>query len=251
MDEQGFVKGFEIIMRKKDGSLHWVSNTARAIRDEHGKTLYYEGTIEDITSRKQAEESVKQLKQTLLGTLHALSHSIEIREPGIAGHHKRVSKLGSAIACAMGLEDGVVESISMAGLVHDIGSMSVPVEILSKPSTLNEMEYSFIKMHPRSGYDILKETGLPYPVAEIVLQHHERINGSGYPQGLKGKEMLLEAGILAVADVVEAMASSRPYRPARGIEAALEEIKKNRGTLYNTQAVDACLILFKTKKFQF
>ena len=250
INEQGFVKGFEIIMRRRDGSLHWVSNTSRAVRDEHGTILYYEGTIEDITSRKSAEESVKQLKQTLLGTLHALSQSIEIREPGITGHHKRVSNLGSAIARAMGLADDMAESIRIAGLVHDIGNMSVPSEILSKPGRLSEMEYNFVKLHPRSGYDILKETGLPYPVAEIVLQHHERMNGSGYPQGLKGKEMLLEARILAVADVVEAMVSPRPYRPARGIDAALEEIRKNKGTLYDAQVVDACLMLFKTKKFQ-
>ena len=251
INEQGFVKGFEIIMRRRDGSLHWVSNTSRAVRDDHGTILYYEGTIEDITSRKSAEESVKQLKQTLLGTLHALSQSIEIREPGITGHHKRVSNLGSAIARAMGLDDDMAESIRIAGLVHDIGNMSVPAEILSKPGRLSEMEYNFVKLHPRSGYDILKETGLPYPVAEIVLQHHERMNGSGYPQGLKGKEMLLEARILAVADVVEAMVSPRPYRPARGIDSALDEIRKNKGTLYDAQTVDACLTLFKTKKFQF
>jgi PAS domain S-box-containing protein/putative nucleotidyltransferase with HDIG domain len=251
INEQGFVKGFEIIMRRRDGSLHWVSNTSRAVRDEHGTILYYEGTIEDITSRKSAEESVKQLKQTLLGTLHALSQSIEIREPGITGHHKRVSNLGSAIARAMGLDDDMAESIRIAGLVHDIGNMSVPSEILSKPGRLSEMEYNFVKLHPRSGYDILKETGLPYPVAEIVLQHHERMNGSGYPQGLKGKEMLLEARILAVADVVEAMMSPRPYRPARSIDAAIDEIRKNKETLYDAQAVDACLMLFKTKKFQF
>jgi PAS domain S-box-containing protein/putative nucleotidyltransferase with HDIG domain len=250
IDEQGFVKGFEIIMRRKDGSLHWVSNTAQAIRDVDGTILYYEGTIEDITSRKLAEESVKQLKQTLLGTLHALSRSIEIREPGITGHHKRVSNLGSAIARAMGLDDDMAESIRMAALVHDIGNMSVPSEILSKPGKLSEMEYNFVKIHPRSGYDILKETGLPYPVAEIVLQHHERMNGSGYPQGLKAKEILLEARILTVADVVEAMASTRPYRPARGIDAALEEIRKNKSTLYDAQAVDACIMLFKTNKFQ-
>ncbi|MBP1734143.1 MAG: domain S-box-containing protein/HDIG protein [Deltaproteobacteria bacterium] len=250
INEQGFVKGFEIIMRRRDGSLHWVSNTSRAVRDEHGTILYYEGTIEDITSRKSAEESVKQLKQTLLGTLHALSRSIEIREPGITGHHRRVSNLGSAIARAMGLADDMAESIRVAGLVHDIGNMSVPSEILSKPGRLTELEYNFVKLHPRSGYDILKETGLPYPVAEIVLQHHERMNGSGYPQGLKGKEMLLEARVLAVADVVEAMASPRPYRPAMGIDAALEEIRKNKSTLYDAQVVDTCLTLFKFKKFQ-
>jgi PAS domain S-box-containing protein len=251
MNGQGFVKGFEIIMRRKDGSLHWVSNTAQAIRDEHGTILYYEGTIEDITSRKLAEESVKQLKQTLRGTLQALALTVETREPGITGHHKRVSNLGNAIALAMGLTDDNAESIKMAGLVHDIGNMSVPSEILSKPGKLSEMEYNFVKLHPRSGYDILKETGLPYPVAEIVLQHHERMSGSGYPQGLKGKEMLLEARILSVADVVEAMVSPRPYRPARGIDTALDEIRKNKGTLYDAQAVDACLTLFKTKKFQF
>ena len=250
IDEQGFVKGFEIIMRRKNGSLHWVSNTAQAIRDEHGTILYYEGTIEDITSRKLAEESVKQLKQTLGGTLQALALTVETREPGITGHHKRVSSLSKAIALAMGLTDDMAESIKMAGLVHDIGNMSVPSEILSKPGKLSEMEYNFVRLHPRSGYDILKETGLPYPVAEIVLQHHERMNGSGYPQGLKAKEILLEARILTVADVVEAMASPRPSRPARGIDAALEEIRKNKSTIFDAQAVDACLMLFKTKKFQ-
>lgn len=251
MEKQGFVKGFEIIMRRKDGSLHWVSNTAHTIRDQHGNSLYYEGTIEDVTSRKLAEESAKQLKQTLLGTLQALSQSIEIREPGIAGHHKRVSSLVNAIASAMDLGEELTESIRMAGLVHDIGDMHVPSEILSKPGRLSALEYNFIKIHPRSGYDILKETGLPYPVAEVVLQHHERMNGSGYPQSLKGKDILLEARILAVADVVEAMTSSRPYRPALGIDAALDEIRKNKGTLYDAQVVETCLSLFKTKKFQF
>jgi putative nucleotidyltransferase with HDIG domain len=191
------------------------------------------------------------LNQTVFGTLHALSQSIEIREPGIAGHHKRVSSLGNAIARAMNLGEEITEIIRMAGLVHDIGDMSVPSEILSKPGRLSEMEYNFVKLHPRTGYDILKETGLPYPVAEIVLQHHERMNGSGYPQNLKGKDMLIEARILAVADVIEAMSSPRPYRPARGIDAALDEIRKNKGTLYDAQSVETCLTLFKTKTFQF
>ena len=250
INEQGFVKGFEVIMRRKDGSLHWVSNTAQAIRDVDGTILSYEGTIEDITSRKLAEEGVKQLKHTLGGTLQTLALLVETREPGITGHHKRVSNLANAIALAMGLADDMAESIRMAALVHDIGNISVPSEILSKPGGLNEMEYNFVKLHPRSGYDILKETGLPYPVAETVLQHHERLNGSGYPQGLKPKEILLEARILAVADVVEAMASPRPHRPARGIDAALDEIGRNKGTLYDPQVVDACLTLFKRKKFQ-
>lgn len=251
IEEQGYVKAFEIIMRRRDGSLHWVSNTAQAVRDEQGRILCYEGTIEDITSRKLAEESVKQLKQTLSGTLRALSQSIEMREPGIAGHHKRVSRLAGVLARAIGLDESVAESVATAGLVHDIGNMSIPSEILSKPGKLSELEQSFVRIHPRSGYDILKETGLPYPVAEIVLQHHERMNGSGYPQSLKGKDILIEARILAVADVIEAMTFPRPYRPPRGIDAALEEIKTNKGTLYDPHIVEACLVLFKTKKFQF
>lgn len=251
MENQGFIKGFEIIMRKKDGSLHWVSNTAQAVRDEQGKTLYYEGTIEDITSRKLAEESARQLKQTLWGTLKALSQTIEMRQPGITGHHRRVSILAKAIAQAMALDEERTESIAMAGLVHDVGDASVPTEIFSKPGRLSEMEYNFVKLHPRSGYDILKETGLPYPVAEIVLQHHERLNGSGYPQGLRGKEMLVEARILAVADVVEAITSHRPYRPSRDIDEALGEIRRGRSTLYDPLVVDACLTLFSVKKFQF
>ena len=157
----------------------------------------------------------------------------------------------NAIARAMDLGAELTESIRMAGLVHDIGDMHVPSEILSKPGRLSELEFSFVKLHPRSGYNILKETGLPYPVAEIVLQHHERMNGSGYPQNLKGKDILLEARILGVAEVAEAMSSARPYRPALGIDAALGEIRKNKGTLYDAQVVDACLTLFKTKKFQF
>lgn len=249
MEEQGFIKGFEIIMRKKDGSLHWVSNTAQAVRDSQGTILYYEGTIEDITSRKLAEESVKQLKQMLLGTLEALSQAAEIREPAIKGHHKRVLNLSAAIARAMSLDDEQIDSLRMAALVHDIGNVSIPSEILSKPGSLSEMEYNFVKLHPRSGYDILKETGLPYPVAEIVLQHHERMNGSGYPQNLKGKDILIEGRILAVADVVEAMASPRPYRPARAIDEALDEIRKNKVTLYDAQVADTCLTLFKAKKF--
>ncbi|MCX5804299.1 MAG: HD domain-containing protein [Proteobacteria bacterium] len=141
--------------------------------------------------------------------------------------------------------------MSVSGIIHDIGKMSVPAEILSKPTKLSNMEFGLIKVHPQTGYDILKEVELPYPIAETVLQHHERLDGSGYPQGLKGENIILEARILAVADVVEAMASYRPYRPALGIDAALEEIEKNKGILYDAEVVEVCLKLFREKGFRF
>jgi HD-GYP domain-containing protein (c-di-GMP phosphodiesterase class II) len=149
----------------------------------------------------------------------------------------------------MNLTQDQQDGLRLAGIVHDIGKISIPSEILSKPGKLTEIEYRLIKIHPESGYDILKDIEFTYPVAEIVLQHHERINGSGYPKGLKGAEILLEARVLAVADVVEAMASHRPYRPALGIEKALEEISQNRGVIYDPEAVDACLKLFREKGY--
>ncbi|GAG56809.1 unnamed protein product, partial [marine sediment metagenome] len=144
-----------------------------------------------------------------------------------------------------------IEGIQIAALVHDIGKINIPAEILSKPSKLNEMEFSLIKNHPKVGYDILRKIDFPWPVAKIVLQHHEKIDGSGYPQGLKGEKILLEAKIIGVADVVEAMSSHRPYRPSLGIDKALEEIIQNRGVLYDPEVVDVCLKLFKEKDFKF
>jgi HD-GYP domain-containing protein (c-di-GMP phosphodiesterase class II) len=149
----------------------------------------------------------------------------------------------------MGLAQDKIEGIRMAGIIHDIGKLSIPVEILSKPTKLTEIEFSLIKEHSRSGYEMLKNVESPWPLAEIVYQHHERMNGSGYPRNLKVDEILMESRILAVADVVEAMASHRPYRPTLGIEAALEEIEKNKGILYDASVADACLRLFREKRF--
>jgi HD-GYP domain-containing protein (c-di-GMP phosphodiesterase class II) len=151
----------------------------------------------------------------------------------------------------MDLPNDTVDTIRMAGIIHDIGKISVPAEILSKPGKLKDMEFSLIKAHSQTGYSILKDVGLPYPIAEIVLQHHERLNGSGYPQGLKDDQILLESQIISVADVVEAIASHRPYRPAIGIEAALAEIEKNKGILYDEKVVEACIKLFREKQFSF
>jgi len=256
LQERGTVTGFEVHLKRKDGNTFWASINARAVKDETGDTPYsVEGTIEDITSRKLAEEELKQtlekLRKSLIGTIQALSLTVETRDPYTAGHQKSVSNLARAIAQEMGLPKDTIDNIRMAGAIHDIGKISVPAEILSKPGKLSDIEFSLIKVHSQSGYDILKDVGLPYPVAEIVLQHHERLDGSGYPQGLNDDQILPEAKIVAVADVVEAMSSHRPYRPAKGIDAALEEIKKNKGTLYDTQVVEACLRLFRENGFSF
>ncbi len=209
----------------------------------------------DITERKRAEEELRQsyvqLQRTLEGTVNALVSTIEIRDPYTAGHQRQVTQLACAIAEEMGFPEEQIEGLRMAGLIHDIGKISIPAEILSKPVQLNELEWGMIKAHPQVGYDILKTTDFPWPVAQIVLQHHERMDGSGYPRGLSGEAIILEARILGVADVVEAMASFRPYRPARGLDKALEEISQNRGVLYDSQVADACLKLFAEKGLTF
>jgi putative nucleotidyltransferase with HDIG domain len=211
--------------------------------------------VRDITPRKLAEEELQQttekLRKSLIGTIQALSSTVETRDPYTAGHQRKVSNLARTIAQEMGLPSDTVDIIRIAGIIHDIGKISVPAEILSKPGRISDIEMSLIKVHSQSGYDILKDVGLPYPVAGIVLQHHERLDGSGYPQGLKGDQILLEAQIVSVADVVEAISCIRPYRPALGIDAALQEIEKNKGILYNEKAVDVCVRLFREKGFKF
>jgi PAS domain S-box-containing protein len=213
------------------------------------------GILRDITGRKQAEkerqQSVEKLKKALEETVNALASAVEMRDPYTAGHQKRVTELACVIAIEMALPEGQIEGLRLSGLIHDIGKIRVPGEILSKPGKLSHIDFGAIEIHPQVAYDILKSVEFPYPVAQIVLQHHERMDGSGYPWQLKGKEILLEARILAVADVVEAIASHRPYRPALGMDKALEEISRNKGTLYDSKVVDACLKLFKEKGFKF
>ena len=198
------------------------------------------------------EKSEKRLQKTMEDTIYTIGKIAETRDPYTAGHQKNVSQVAIFIAQEMKLpQDNKIEGIRIASLVHDIGKISLPAEILNKPTKLSEIEYSLIKDHSQVGYDVLKSIEFPWPIAQIVLQHHERLNGSGYPQGLKGEDILLEARILGVADVVEAMSSHRPYRPAWGIDKALEEISKNKGILYDPEVVDACLKLFKRKEFKF
>lgn len=207
----------------------------------------------DVSTRKKAEKELQdsrlRLHRALQGTVQAISTTIEMRDPYTAGHQRRVAKLAGAIGRELGFSESRVEGLILAAEIHDIGKIYVPSEILSKPTKLTELEYTIIKTHPQAGYEILKNIEFPWPIAQIVLQHHERINGSGYPEGLKNDQILPEARILAVADVVEAMSSHRPYRPAFGIDRALEEIKLNRGKLYGTAEVDACIRLIEEKGF--
>jgi putative nucleotidyltransferase with HDIG domain len=211
---------------------------------------------------KQAEESLRKseeelklsyqkLQRAMKSTIQAISLILEKRDPYTAGHQKRMTKLACAIAEEISLPKDKIEGLYIAGIIHDIGKINIPTEILSKPGRLSEIELSLIQTHPQVGSDILKKMELPGEVSSIVLQHHERMDGSGYPSGLSGKDIILEARILAVADVVEAMASHRPYRPALGLDQALEEITQNKGKLYDPEVVDACLKLFKEKGFKF
>jgi len=208
-----------------------------------------------IIKRKQAEQKIKQgykkLQRTMEATINTISKIIETRDPYTASHQQRVSELATSIAQEMTLSQDKIEGIRIAALVHDVGKINIPAEILSKPSELNGMEIDLIKNHSKVSYDILKRIDFPWPLAKVVLQHHERMDGSGYPAGLSGKKILLEARILGVADVVEAMSSHRPYRPALGIDKALEEISQNRDILYDPEVADACLKLFTEKGFKF
>jgi len=209
----------------------------------------------DISERMKAEEelqdSMSRWRKALEGSIHAMALTVEIRDAYTAGHQERVVHLAAAVAREMGLSENMVAGLRMAAMIHDIGKVSVPAEILSKPGRINEIEFDLIRMHPKVGYDILKSIEFPWPIARIVLQHHERMDGSGYPGGLAGPEILLEAKILGVADVVEAMASHRPYRPALGLYEALEEISKNKGILYDGDVVSACLKVFEEEGFSF
>ncbi|OGP52940.1 MAG: hypothetical protein A2Y65_05150 [Deltaproteobacteria bacterium RBG_13_52_11] len=202
-------------------------------------------------TEKELQQGHEHLQETFVATVNALASTVELKDLYTAAHQRWVTRLACAIAAEMDLSKEQIEGVRMAGLIHDIGKMNVPAELLNKPGRLSDIEYDIIKIHPQSGYDIVREIQFPWPVAQIVLQHHERMDGSGYPQRLSGMQILLEARLLAVADVVESMASPRPYRDAYGIEIALEEISKNRGTLYDTEVVDACLRVFQEKGFTF
>ncbi|MCX5832170.1 MAG: PAS domain S-box protein [Deltaproteobacteria bacterium] len=254
LNENGEVNNFEAQVYRTDGSTIWTSASTRAMNDAAGNISRLEGTAVDITYRKRAEEelqrTVENLRRAVQTTIRVMVSAVETRDPYTAGHQVRSANLARAIAMEMGLPQEKIAAIRMAGSIHDIGKLSIPAEILSKPTKLSEIEFSLIKEHARRGFEMLKDVESPWPLAEIVFQHHERMDGSGYPRNLKGDEICMEARILTVADVVEAMASHRPYRPGLGIDAALEEIEKNRDIFYDSAVADACLRLFREKGFK-
>lgn len=219
----------------------------------HLKLVRLSNHLEDLVEERTTAllDTEKKLRDGMLDFVTAIAATVEIRDPYTAGHQRRVADLAVAIAQEMDLPKFQIEGLKLASVVHDIGKIRIPAEILSKPGRLNEWEFGLIKQHSQSGYDILKSIDFPWPIAQIVYQHHERLDGSGYPQALHGEAILLEARILAVADVVEAMASHRPYRPGLGMGMALEEIKRGRTTNFDSAVVDACLKICQSEGFRF
>jgi putative two-component system response regulator len=210
---------------------------------------------ETLAQRDKAAESLRlnleKFQRAMDGIIHAISLTVELRDPYTAGHQQRVSDLAAAIAGAMGLSADTIYGLRMASNIHDLGKITIPSEILCKPGNLGPLEYELIKNHVQAGYDILKKIEFPWPLAEIILQHHERMDGSGYPRGLEGENIMLEARILAVADVFETMSSHRPYRPALGLDRAIEELLQNKGRLYDAAVAETCLNLILDKQFSF
>ena len=249
--EGGNLLARDLLVRRADGTDVPVDISASVV--EIGGRKVIQGVFQDISDRKWAEkalqESLDMLQRGMQGTILAMVTMVEMRDPFTAGHQSRVARLACAIGRAMGLNEHQVEGIRVAGLLHDIGKIGVPAEILSKPGRILDFEFNIIKSHSEIGHKILKEIDFPWPIATMVLHHHERLDGSGYPEGLKGGNILLESRILVVADVVEAMASHRPYRPARGVDLALGEVELNKGILYDPDVVDACLVLFRDHHF--
>lgn len=237
---------FRLITRS--GELKYVEASTSQLKENPDQTLTI---LRDITSRKKAEEELNQtlekLRKTMSATIQAISLTVESRDPYTAGHQRRVSDLARSIATRLMLPTEQIDEIRLAALVHDLGKISVPAEILNKPGRLNEHEFSLIKDHPRVGYEIIRTIEFPWPVADIIYQHHERLDGSGYPQGLKNGQIHPMARILAVADVVEAMLSHRPYRSAFSPQEVIQEIKVNRGLTYDPPAVDACVDVLRER----
>jgi PAS domain S-box-containing protein/putative nucleotidyltransferase with HDIG domain len=244
----------ELEMVRSDGSTVPVEVKYSFLRGPEGRPVEILALARDISKHRQAQEEAKNATERLVkameDTMQAMAMIVEMRDPYTAGHQRRVTQLACTIARQIGLSEEQITGLRLAGLIHDIGKVRVPAEILTNPDGLSEAEFTMIKMHPLLGYEILKTMDLPWPIAQIVHQHHERMDGSGYPSGLSGEDIILEARVLAVADVVEAIASHRPYRPARGVDKALEEISQQRGRLYDPRVVDACLKLFKEKQFK-
>jgi len=236
----------------RNGILISVANAFRR-RDLEIANRSYRRNLEQMVDERtnSLQRSMKKLENAMNGIVRAIAHTVETRDPYTAGHQRRVADLAAALAEAVGFERDMIEAVRVAAIIHDLGKISVPAEILSKPSRLTVNEFNLIKEHPQVGYDILKDIEFPWEIATMVYQHHEKLDGSGYPLGISGDEILPESRVLTVADVVEAMASHRPYRPGLGIDIALDEIEKNTGRLYDPEVAAACRALFKEGRFSF
>jgi PAS domain S-box-containing protein/putative nucleotidyltransferase with HDIG domain len=248
---RAFDKEYRII-HQKTGEIRWILGLGQMEFDSMGNGVCLMGTIHDVTDRKKTEDhlekTLQELQGSLLGTIDVISQIVDMRDPYTADHQRKVSVLSEKIAERMGLPKDRITELRMAALIHDIGKISVAAEILAKPSKLKNSEFDLVRDHVQSGFDALLNSGLSEIVKRGVLEHHERLDGSGYPHGLKGDQISPETRILSVADVVDAMSSHRPYRASLGIEAAMDEIRKFRGTRYDPAVVDACLELFAEKR---
>lgn len=239
---------------RPDGSQRWIRDRAFPVRDDSGRVDRVAGIAENVTERKnmeaELERTVARLRRAVQSAIEVASKIIELRDPYTHGHEHRVGEIAAAIATEMGLPPDVVEGVRVAGYLHDVGKVGIPTEILSRPTRLAPAELAIVREHAQKSYEILQGMEFPWPVAEAAWQHHERLDGSGYPRGLKGEQIIVEARILAVADTVEAMASHRPYRPACGPEAALLEVEAGSGTRFDPLVVQACLNLFRVKGYR-
>lgn len=236
--------------RHAKGHYLWMETHGKIIENEQGKVIGAVLSSRDVSDRKIAENKekkiLKKFQAAVEGTVQAMGRIVEKRDQYTAGHQERVAKLACAIAEELGMEQERIEGLRLSAKIHDIGKIAIPAEILTKPGKLEQTEFEIIKDHPQTGFEILKDIEFPWPVADVVAQHHEKVDGSGYNRGLKKEEILPEARILCVADVVEAMTSHRPYRPALGVEKAMEEISDKKGVYYDAEVVDACIKLFVT-----
>lgn len=252
-DGQSNTARHEYRLRHADGHYLHVLDELRRVPDAHGRLRRYIGAWTDITEQRAAEQTLRrysqQIEDAMLGTVTAMATMVEQRDPYTAGHQRRVGELSAAIAREMGLDVSRQKGLTIAGVLHDVGKIRVPSELLTKPTRLTAAEYALIQEHAQAGYEILKNIDFPWPIAEIARQHHERIDGSGYPRGLVGDQILLEARILAVADVIESMGSPRPYRSSLGLPAALDEIERNAGRLYDADVAAASLRLMRDKAY--